>query len=166
MAPEYYIFTGRDGVRRIPDHVTHVLIDEALKFVPAEAFYKHPNIQEVICHDGVLKIEQGAFYKCYRLRRVIMPGVKIIKFRAFIRCTALTSVVCGRLERIVDFAFFSCKSLSSINLPSTKIVGVAAFGGCIKLTNVKFGKRLQFLEKKAFVNCESLERITLPLKVE
>ena len=46
----------------IPRHVTHVLlIAKALKFVRGQAFQRHPNIQEVICHDGVEKIEEYAF---------------------------------------------------------------------------------------------------------
>ena len=83
MAPEYYVFSGRDG-EVIPQLVTHVLIAKALKFVRARAFYEHPNIQEVICHDGVEKIEKEAFYICPSLRRVIMPGVKVIEERAFL----------------------------------------------------------------------------------
>ena len=98
MAPEYYIFTG--GV--VPDHVTQVLIAKALKFVRADAFRQHPNIQvqELICHDGVLKIEHEAFYRCPRLRRVMMPGVKEVEHSAFNQCPALTYIDCGKLERI------------------------------------------------------------------
>ena len=86
MAPEYYIFTGEV----IPRHVTHVLIDKALKFVPARAFFKHQNIEEVICHDGVKNIEQDAFYQCLCLRRVIMPGVKEVEPHAFANCISLS----------------------------------------------------------------------------
>ena len=63
----------------IPRHVTHVLIDNGLNFVRARSFYRHPNIEEVICHDGVEKIEEEVFSKCPRLRRVIMPGVKEVE---------------------------------------------------------------------------------------
>ena len=161
MAPEYYIFTGRE---RVPRHVTHVLMDEALKFVPARAFRLHPNIEEVICHDGVEKIEQGAFYECPRLRRVIMPGVKEVKQRAFQLCCALTSIECGKLERIGECAFGMCESLSSIDLPSIKRVEDAAIYSCTKLINAKFGKDLESIRGGAFKYCTSLERIALPLK--
>ena len=70
-APEYYVFTGSDG-ERVPRHVTHILIDRALKFVPARTFQFHENIQVVKCHDGVEKIGEDSFYKCFRLRRVII----------------------------------------------------------------------------------------------
>ena len=163
MAPEYYVFTGRDG-EAIPRHVTHVLIDEALKFVPAWAFYKHPNIQEVICHDGVEIIQTEAFECCPRLRRVIMPGVKVIEQQAFNECRALTYIECGKLEIIGEMAFRECTSLSSIDLPSIKIVEEWAFNGCTNLISVKLGKDLVSLRGWAFFRCPSLERISLPLK--
>ena len=160
MAPEYYIFTGE----RVPDHVTHVIIDKALKFVRARAFYEHPNIEEVICHDGVEKVELRAFRDCPRLRRVIMPGVIEVEERAIYRCTALTYIVCGKLEIIRQSAFGACKSLNSIDLPSIKIIELNAFLGCTNLTSAKFGKDLESIGQGAFYKCTSLERITLPLK--
>ena len=166
MAPEYYIFTGEV----VPDHVTHVLVDKALKFVRKRAFLRHPNIEEVICHDGVKNIELNAFYQCRRLRRVIMSGVKEIDEYAFNRCRALTYIECSKLERIGGCAFQSCKSLSSIDLPSIKIVETYAFDDCTNLTNAKLGKDLESIRGGplfgggAFCDCTSLERIALPLK--
>ena len=163
MAPESYIFTGRDG-EVISDHVTHVLIDNALKFVRARAFKDHPNIEEVICHDGVLKIEEEAFQWCLSLRRVIMPGVKIIEKKALDVCPALTYVECGELEIIGERALCGCESLSSVDLPSIKTVENYAFSGCTNLTNANFGKDLESLGNMLFYGCRSLERIALPLK--
>ena len=159
-APDYYISTGNE---RVPDHVTHVRIGLALKFVLARAFERHPNIQEVICHDGVEKIEEYAFCGCPRLLRVIMPGVKDVEKHAFNHCYALTYIECGKLERIGVGAFLSCK-LSSIDLPSIKIVEGHAFDDCTNLTSARFGKDLESIRTGAFYYCESLERIALPLK--
>ena len=160
MAPEYYVFTGE----RVPDHITHVLIHKALNFVPTRAFYEHPNIQEVICHDGVEKIEGWTFSVCPSLRRVIMPGVKVVAQCAFYFCKALTYIECGKLEDIGDDAFSNCESLNSVDLPSIKIVGGGAFQGCRSLVNAKFGKELGSIKGNAFAYCRSLERIALPLK--
>jgi len=168
MAPEYYIFSGREG-EVIPRHVTHVRIDKSLKVVPARAFYEHPNIEVVICHDKVERIEAEAFFYCPSLRRVIMPGVTIIERSAFFSCRALNDVECGKLEIIVKWAFGSCSSLSSVDLPSIKIVEKSAFTGCRNLTHANFGKYLESIgggaiRGGAFAFCRSLERITLPLK--
>ena len=161
-APEYYVFTGE----RVPDHVTHVLIAKSLNFVRSGAFEYHPNIVEVICHDGVEKIEGGAFEGCYPLRRVIMPGVKEVEEWAFGACRALTYIECGKLEIIGEYAFRDCKSLSSsIDLPFIRIVEQYAFDGCNKnLKNIKFGKDLESIGRGAFYRCPALECIALPLK--
>ena len=163
MEPEYYNFTGRAG-EVVPDHVTHVLIDKALKFVRGRAFYEHPNIEEVICHDGVEMIEQYAFYICPSLRRVIMSGVKEVQKWAFYGCTSLAYLECGKLEIIGEWAFGFCESLSSIDLLSIKIVEQYVFTGCTNLTNAKFGKDLESIGEETFRGCPSLESITLPLK--
>ena len=163
VAPEYYNFTGRAG-EVIPRYVTHVLIAKALKFVCASAFRHHPNIEEVICHDGVEKIEQEAFQNCPRLLKVIMPGVKKVGSSAFNYCRALNYIECGKLEIIGEEAFSCCHALRSIDLPSIKIVEKYAFDNCTKLTNAKFGKGLESLGAGAFFRCPSLERIALPLK--
>ena len=165
MAPEYYVFTGRE---RVPVHITHVIIAKALKFVRAWAFASHPyrrlNIVEVICHDGVEKIEQAAFKCCPSLKRVIMPGVKEVEDRAFHTCEALTYIECGKLERIGEHTFCGCLSLNSIDLPSIHILERSAFAGCPNLINVKVGKDLESIGNAAFIHCFSLERIALPLK--
>ena len=100
----------------------HVLISKSLKFVRSYAFHNHPNIQEVICHDKVEKIEQEAFFGCPSLRRIILPGVKKVETWAFGVCKFLTYIECGKLERIGMSVFSECKSLTSVDLPSIKIV--------------------------------------------
>ena len=148
----------------IPRHVTHVRFAKAVNLVRKRAFFEHPNIQEVICHEGVKSIRQRAFYKCPRLRRVILPGVKEVEKHAFYKCDALNYIECGKLEMIGEMAFRYCKSLNSVDLPSIKIVKSCAFHGCTNLTNAKFGTYLESIGDWAFKMCTSLERITLPLK--
>jgi len=157
----WFTYTGADG-EVIPRDATHVFVD--VTTIPENAFWDHPNIVEVICHDRVEKIGSGAFFKCPCLWRVIMPGVKIAERGAFNHCLALTHVGCGKLEIIERSAFYNCASLRSINLPSAEIVGNAAFHECIALTDVKFSSKLERIEEVSFKNCRSLERITIPLK--
>jgi hypothetical protein len=148
--------------RRIaPDDATHVVLH--MEHVPQGAFLEHPNIIEVICRDGVKKIELGAFHSCQSLRRVVMPGVKILERCAFIKCHALTDVECNMLEIIREWAFGGCESLGSINLPSARIVEEGSFA-MSALTDVTFGDKLERIDRIAFCNCFSLKRITIPLK--
>ena len=158
-----YIYRGEEG-ERIPAFATHITVAEDCTIVRARAFARHPLIVEVICHDRVKKIEEEAFYRCPNLRRVIMPGVEIVEKWAFNGCTALTDVECGKLERIGQAAFGYCSSLRSINLPSARNVKLGAFNTCESLLDAKFGSSLERFEERVFIDCPSLERITLPLK--
>jgi hypothetical protein len=158
-----FTYTGAVG-ENIPDEATHIAVAEDCTFVRTRAFYRHPNIVEVICHDKVKKIERSAFFLCPKLRRVVMPGVKKVEEEAFDNCRALEDVECGKLEVLKGWAFRECKSLRSINLPSARLVERCAFRDCYKLTDVKFGSNLERFEGWAFHECINLERITIPLK--
>ena len=156
-----YIYRGEEG-EVTPREATHITI--AARNIPPNAFRGRHNIIEVICHEDVERIGQFAFCGCPRLRRVIMPGVKIVEWNAFLKCEALEDVECGKVEIIGATSFASCESLRSINIPSARIVGNSAFGGCKAAVDVKFGSKLEEIASLAFNKCSSLERITLPLK--
>ncbi len=158
-----YVYRDEEG-ERIPDGATHILVHESVTAIRAQAFYGHPNIVEVICHDNVEKIEEEAFSCCELLRRVIMPGVTIIEEEAFSVCYDLTDVECGKLEIVGQEAFAHCLSLRSINLQFARIVGRYAFTVCQALTDARFGNKLERIEEEAFQICTSLEGITIPLK--
>ncbi len=89
-----------------------------------------------------------------RLRRVIMPGVKIVEERAFYQCYKLKDVECGKLETIKDWAFLCCKSLTSINLPSARIIKQESFLFCKALGEAKFGDKLERFDEGTFANCK------------
>ena len=156
----WFTYTG-DNVE-IDYEATHIYVQA--RVVYARDFFGHRNIVEVICHEDVKKIEGSAFYWCRSLRRVIMPGVKIIGQGAFGGCTALEYVECDELEIIGGWAFYQCDSLRCINLPSVRIVYDHAFVACHALADVKFGSELEGIDEAAFCGCESLEQITIPLK--
>ena len=155
----WFTYTGQE---EIPNEATHIIVD--IRIVPRMAFRGNRNIVEVICLDKVERIEVEAFFNCPSLRRVIMPGVKIVEEDSFQYCEALTDVECGKLEIIKSNAFDRCNSLRSIDLPSVRNVESYAFDGCTALTDVKFGIKLERIEVVAFLFCTSLERITIPLK--
>ena len=96
----WFTYTGQE---EIPVEATHIFVD--IKIVPRRAFYRHPNIEEVICLDRVKKIEYAAFEYCPKLRCVIMPGGEVVEECAFNECTALMYVECGKLEIIKTHAF-------------------------------------------------------------
>jgi|SaaInl74LU_5_DNA_1037368.scaffolds.fasta_scaffold36550_1 hypothetical protein len=158
-----YVYRGQVD-EDIPFHATHIFVHESVRVIRAEAFYKHRNIIEVICHDKVEKVEEGAFACCPSLRRVIMPGVISVWEGAFTKCRALTNVECGKLEYIGYQGFSCCRSLRSINLTSVELLGEEAFNQCEALTSAKFSKKLIHIDATAFANCTALEQIIIPLK--
>ena len=159
-----FIYTGGAEGEVISGGATHITVAEYCTLVRAWVFLLNKIIVEVICHDGVEKIERMAFSECTNLRRLIMPGVKEVEQQAFGDCYALTDVECDKLEIIRLWAFSACTSLRSINLPSARIVEEHTFNYCGALTDVKFGRNLERIEESAFIGCTSLERITIPLK--
>ncbi len=158
-----YVYRGQVD-EDIPLHATHIFVHESVRVIRAEAFIRHPNIVEVICHDKVERIEQWAFDSCPRLRRVIMPGVRNVREGAFFECDTLTDVECGKLAYIAFQAFSYCRSLRSINLLAVKVVDEEAFNECEALTCAKFSKKLEHFYATAFADCTSLEQLTIPLK--
>jgi hypothetical protein len=158
----FYIYRGEEG-EPVPVDATHITVHESVTVIPRRAFYQHPNIVEFKCHDCVETIEGWAFSRCPSLRRVQMPGVKAVERHAFYNCNALTDGECDKLERIGWGAFLCCESLRNINLRSIKIVEEGAFSCCVALTDLKFGDKLESVGELAFVDCTTLERITIPL---
>ena len=157
-----YIYRGEED-EIIPRETTHITVAEDCTFVRARAFRDNPNIVEVVCHEDVEKIETAAFANCRSLKRVIMPGVKIVEGDAFDSCTALADVECDKLEIIRYEAFCDCDSLRNINLPSVRILEEVTFAQCA-LIDVTFGSNLERIDEMVFKDCYSLERITIPLK--
>ena len=92
-----------------------------------------------------------------------MPGVKIVEKWAF-NFAPLTDVECGKLEIIEQAAFGRCSSLTSMNLPSARIVGSFQFNRCRALVDATFGNTLERIEEEVFMDCKSLERISIPFK--
>lgn len=158
-----YVFSGADD-EVIPQNATHFTVHESVKAIRAMALEQHQNIVELICHAGVKKIEEGAFFWCPSLKRVIIPGVEIIESYAFQGCKDLSYVECRKAERIERAAFCSCESLASLYLPSVKDIENDAFMKCFALLEVKFGAKLDCIGRGAFKYCYSLEKITIPLK--
>ncbi len=121
-----YVYRGEEE-ERIPLHATHVIVHESVTIIRAWAFQGHHNIVEVICHDDVEEIEEYAFSQCRSLRRVIMPGVKIVENEAFCRCKALMDVDCGQLESIGNVRIQWLQIFEVHQL----LICEAHFGGCI-----------------------------------
>jgi archaellum component FlaC len=77
----------------------------------------------------------------------------------------LTDVEFGNMLLIIGpFAFFNCIVLRGIQIPSVRRLEENSFSGCRQLEYAEFGVDLEYVGQRAFTDCPSLQRITVPLK--
>jgi len=64
-----------------------------------------------------------------------------------------------------EYSFAYCTSLTHLKLPSIINIKLHAFfDGCKALIDIELSERLESIEAVAFLNCERLQRIAIPLK--
>lgn len=129
----------------------------------------------------VSRINYMAFSDCRRLTSVTIPdSITSIEEYAFAGCSSLTQVTFGnQLKSIGDYVFDGCRKLTAITIPdSLKSIGEGAFNGCaietaaipaiacssvntftLKTVVITSGDRI---DDEAFLNCSSLETVTIP----
>ena len=122
-------------------------------------------IKKVTINYGITSIGNYAFYYCYSLTSVIIPGsVTSIGKYAFYNCGSLISVtIPGGVTSIGDGAFSSCSSLTSITIPdSVTSINDWTFFGCSSLTSVTIPDGVTSIGDYAFADCSSLTSVTIP----
>ncbi len=101
---------------------------------------KCPNAKKTITiPNGVISIENNAFWGCSNLPSVIIPnGVTSIGNNVFHSCSSLESVVIPNGITSIGYrAFWECSSLSSVIIPSkVTSIGFSAFYNCEKLNTI------------------------------
>ncbi len=116
------------------------------------------------------KIGKYAFYRCYRLTRIILPAdITIIGEGAFGYCTSLKNIIIPDLVcRIGALAFFRCEALTSITLGHRVVsIGESAFFNCTELRRIIISdaKIALRLNDKMFQNCP-LEKLYIGRNIE
>ena len=66
----WFLYTGQPTV---PRDVTHARIDPSVKVIGRQAFNDYKQLMEVELCEGVVQIEQYAFYRCISLKRFKSP---------------------------------------------------------------------------------------------
>lgn len=121
--------------------------------------------KDVIIHEGVLRIEAGAFKDNKDIVSVYLPKSLIyIGDEAFSGCTSLTKVsfAANKLDNTGKAAFKGCTALESVSLYGIKFIGDEAFKDCTSLRTVIVGDGCEEVGFWAFANCTSLESVVLP----
>ena len=100
------------------------------------AFKDNLKIKKVVVAEGILEIEENAFFGCENLETIEIPeSLTIIK----------------------DSAFENCKSLKEIKLSKNLTsLGNKALKNCSSLLKIYIDRNLNFIGEQAFKNCNSL----------
>lgn len=133
------------------------------------AFKGQSHLKKVLMHDGIEKIDKGAFFECASLESVHIPSnVNIISYSAFRGCKNLVSVEfwdgVDASEKIIDeCAFAECEKLESIILSVDVVtIGDDAFRGCTNLKYVCYlGDEEDFFEIEIGNNNECFRNATV-----
>ena len=99
------------GVLTLPwtpyaEQITKVVIEEGVTTIGQMAFYKLPNLAEVVLPASLAEIRSYAFRECTALSAIDLGAVKTIRQGAFYGCTALEDVAFAEGAVIEDWAFY------------------------------------------------------------
>lgn len=146
-----------------------VKLPTSVTAVGANAFAYCTGLQTVEAQKKLEKIDNNAFYNCYKLKEVKLPAdgaLKTIGQCAFQYCNTLSSIsLPASLNTIGYDAFCGCSSLTSVKLPdngSLQTIGKEAFYGCGALTSINIPEGITTINDYTFYNCSKLNSINLP----
>lgn len=119
-------------------------------------------ITEVYVCDGVLKIDNNAFYICKSLEKVRLPqSLEILGSGAFEHSGIKSIDLPEKIEKLESNTFAHCENLESVTMhENLKEIGAQAFANCKNLKNIDLSNVL-VIKLKAFLNCTALENVEL-----
>ncbi|MCH5157378.1 MAG: leucine-rich repeat protein [Clostridiales bacterium] len=159
-------YVGTDSIVRIPASITEI---------GERAFSGNKQLQKVIVHSAVTKIERYAFKSCSSLVAVEgMQGVECCDVTAFKDSgVGDNSIICGVVfngevvggvltvpegARVIASGAFNCCDAKQIVFPvGLEHIGAIAFSGSSYITEVEFPVSLKSIGKNAFADCMELK---------
>ncbi len=144
---------------------------------------------EFIVPNGVVSIDDYAFYGCSYLKNIALPdSIKIIGYEVFISTSVYEDInnwdngmlyidncliradesitecnIKSDTIAIAGGAFLGCQYLESITIPdSVTSIAMGTFAYCESLKSVTIGNKVESIGVQAFYGCTSIESITIP----
>lgn len=119
------------------DEIVTVTIEEGVKNVSSESFYRCTSLKNVNLPDTVTTIGGCAFEKT-SIESIVLPdSVTHIDNAAFRGCKLLENVkLSANLRTIELFSFDDCESLTSLTIPASVTSIVCSFKSCSSLTEI------------------------------
>lgn len=142
--------------------VEQVVLHQGLKEIQDGAFHNCP-IREISIPKSVTKIGNSCFTDA-DLREVVIPGsIKEIPLSAFSGSLLEKVTLEEGVETIGVGAFDNCLHLKSVVLPGTlKKIDMNAFMECRSLTDINLPDSLTAINAHAFKGCKALAQVTIP----
>ena len=111
---------------------------------------------------GVTRVEDIAFYYCYRITGLTFPSsLTSTGEYAFYDCSLTSLKFPNNLTSFGKGAFSNCYGIKSVTIPSgVTSIGDNAFESCYGLKNVTIGSGVTHIGKNAFYYCTSLTTAT------
>ncbi|CAJ1941149.1 unnamed protein product [Cylindrotheca closterium] len=188
--PAVFVYKGnkrrnRHHKKAIPNGITHATIHPSVRQIHDFLFQNCQCLVSVSIPKTVKHIHQFAFKGCTALVNVeLYDGLVTIERGAFEGCkslvgstttttTSTTSTTTTTSNTIMDgdsnTTTTTTTTMTLLKLPNTlESIGWFAFSGCTSLVNVHFSqhdhnKKTMTLERGAFLSCESLTKVNLPM---
>ncbi|MCM1144895.1 MAG: leucine-rich repeat protein [Blautia sp.] len=179
---------GVDWLKAFADceSLERLVLPKRLKTLPQYTFQNCANLKEVTLQEGLEEIGNHVFENCPSLEEIVFPStVTSVGDYAFRNCTGLRKATLNEgLITINSQAFEGAafgRKLSTgaiekntLTIPSTvQTIGTGAFHECAYLREVIFADGETVILKidgvdwlKAFADCENLERVILPARLQ
>ncbi len=157
-------------------NVTAISFPSTLKRIGDNAFKSRVSsngdtpfpVKALTLPDALEEIGEHAFAYAPALTKLTLPeNLKKIGNEAFYMSEKLTSVVYNTVEAVAQNLFSGCTSLELTTIgPKVQLLPDGIFSGCTNLAIVKSAERTAptplNIGNAAFMNCENLQRLTLP----
>lgn len=144
-------YNGTDEDVTIPDGVKYI----------KEYSLSYKSFKSITIPKSCTKINEGAFYNCNYLKKVVANGDIELDTFAFASCIRLDNVtINGSVKnKIGDYSFMDCKKLKQLKIAQNKndfTIGESVFDGCQKLEVVNIPSKCTNIGNNAFSNCGSV----------
>lgn len=138
-------------------------VPEGVAAISDNAFSDFRNLQTIIFPQSLVKIGNNAFQNCRKLTEIDLTNVTTIGEKAFVGCTALTSVKFGEnIGYLPNDVFLGCAALPEIILPKNiAYIGCECFKDCTALSTIEMYGVME-IDNNAFEHCINLFNFTLP----
>ncbi|MBR7032414.1 MAG: leucine-rich repeat protein [Clostridia bacterium] len=170
---EFFVSNGEATVVRYAGGGTEVTVPETLGGAPVTGICgfaftsSSPAVKSVALPESVTALPEYAFFRCFSLEGVSIPGVREIGDSAFYDCRSLRSIdIPDAVEKIGGRTFALCSSLTSVGFPAGLYeIGKYAFYGCSSLESVEFPSGLRYIGSGAFWKASVSGTLEIPYGV-